>query len=140
MLKFKQRGGTEMVRTIQRTAKNAKPEMGRAEYAEASIEMTEMKQRTPVWNPKRKLPPGHVPGSLRASGTVHEPETRGDKVSVDLSFGNAEVDYAVVVHEDLEAEHATGQAKYMESVLNESAPYMGRRLAARISLERMVKG
>lgn len=105
-------------------------------YHEAQIEMTEAKRRTPVWNPDRKVPPGHVPGSLRASGMVHEPERHGRKISVDLTFGDSAVDYAVFVHEDLEAEHATGQAKFLQSVLEESAPHMAQRIANQLDLKK----
>lgn len=42
------------------------------------------------------------------------------------------VEYAPYVHEDLDAFHPVGQAKFLESVLNESAPYMARRIGARL--------
>lgn len=138
-MKFTARGGPDMVRKIDRAVRNMPREMDRAEFTVANQEMTEMKRRTPVWNPKRKLPHGHVPGSLRASGTVHEPEQHGKRIATKMTFGGGDVDYAVYVHEDLEAEHATGEAKYMESVLNESQPYIGRRLAAEIDFDRAVK-
>lgn len=106
---------------------------------EGEIEMTEAKRRTPVWNPARKVPPGHTPGSLRASGRVtlvHE----GAYSRTILSFGGDEysVDYAIYVHEDLEAFHATGQAKFLESVLNESSSSIAGRLAADLNLDKLV--
>ena len=141
MLRLKWRGRGEMARNISRCARNMPGEMGEAQYDVCSEEeMPEMKRRCPVWNPRRPVPPGHRPGSLRDSGMVHPPEHRGTRVSTRMTFGNDEVDYAVYVHEDLEAEHAIGQAKFMESVMNESRPYIGRRLASRINLERTVRG
>lgn len=93
-------------------------------YQEAQIELTESKRRVPVDT-----------GTLRASGQVSRPERRGSKVTVTISFGGAADRYALIVHEDLEAFHKVGQAKYLESVLNESAPYMAERLARRLNVE-----
>lgn len=135
---FKWNNPGVMVRNMNRVARNMPDELGRAQFEFCSEEMVEMKRRTPVWNPKRRVPPGHRPGSLRDSGMVHEPEMVGKRIYVNMTFGNDEVDYAVYVHEDLEAEHAIGQAKFMESVLNESRPYAGRRIAEKINLERTV--
>jgi hypothetical protein len=53
--------------------------------------------------------------------------------------GGGTVDYALIVHEDLEAFHRVGQAKYIESVLNESKRSMPARIAKRIDLKKVVK-
>lgn len=55
----------------------------------------------------------------------------------DITFGGEAEDYALIVHEDLEAHHATGQAKYLESVINESTPYMAERIGKRIQLNQI---
>lgn len=95
-------------------------------YAEAEIEMGEAKRRTPVKS-----------GELRASGIVGQPTYGsyglGKEISVPLSFGGPAAEYALVVHEDLEAFHKVGQAKYLESTILESAPFMGRRISKRIA-------
>lgn len=39
-------------------------------------------------------------GVLKSSGRVFEPQTVGDEVSVDLGFGGAAGEYAVIVHEN----------------------------------------
>lgn len=135
---FKLKGLVDFKTSAQNIKVNMPEELGSAIYQESQIEMTEAKKRTPVWNPANPVPPGHTPGSLRASGTVHEPEQHGDRVSCDLTFGDEIVDYAVYVHEDLEANHATGQAKFLQSVLEESAPYMDQRIARRIDLKKVV--
>jgi hypothetical protein len=88
---------------------------------EAEIEMTEAKKRTPVDT-----------GALRASGHVKPARRYGKDISVSLEFGGPSAPYAVYVHENLEAFHKVGQAKYLESVLLESAPYMGARVAKRM--------
>lgn len=85
---------------------------------EAEIEMTEAKQRTPVKT-----------GNLRASGIVLGPDEDG---TVTLQFGGPAAPYAVYVHENLDAFHKVGQAKFLESVVLESAPNMAERLAERI--------
>lgn len=127
-------------KNLDKIAKMYPNHLGSAVYHEAQIEMTEAKRRTPVSPlPARK---GVVPGTLRASGQVSEPEFKGKKVEVTLSFGgegSGAEEYAVVQHENLEYFHTTGQAKYLESVLNESASSMGRRIAARAHLDKLPK-
>lgn len=115
------KGVTEMVSLLKRIADKFPDRVAAALYQEAQIEMTEAKRRTPVDT-----------GLLRASGNVLEPEREGRRVSVTLVFGT---DYAVYVHENLEAFHKVGQARFLASVLEESAPYMAQRLAVRLQLE-----
>lgn len=100
-----------------------------AMHDEAKIEMTESQRRVPV-----------LTGDLKASGKVSEPKQEGRNVFVALSYGGPDSpaqDYAVVVHEDLEAFHPVGQAKYLESVLNESKPYMLGRIARRVRFDKV---
>lgn len=137
-------GVDKMMQNIRRVAERFPDKVGQALYREAQIEMTEAKKRTPV-SPTaaqykamgRTMPKGVVPGTLRASGRVSEPVRDGVNISVILSFGGPAIPYAVVQHERLDFFHTTGQAKYLESVLNESRPYMARRLAARIDLNKI---
>lgn len=136
-MKFRLDGVEQMKEKLRDFARKFPDSVARALYLEGQIEMTEAKRRTPVWNPARKVPKGHVPGSLRASGFVHEPKREGRRISVELSFGGPSVDYAVYVHEDPDAHHATGQWKFLESVLNESAPYMAARLAVRLDFAKV---
>lgn len=131
---FKFTGVAEMRAVLKRIDTDFPNRVGAALYQEAQIEMTEAKRRTPVWNPARSVPAGHTPGSLRASGQVHPPERDGKKLTVTLSFGNEFVDYAIYVHEDLDAEHATGQPLFLSSTLDESATGMADRLARRLKL------
>ena len=100
---------------------------GIVEFAE--IEMTEAKDRTPVDT-----------GALRASGHVINP-VNGDELTATLGFGgpagignqgdtnHVDVGYALTVHEDLDAHHPVGQAKYLESPIRESARFFAIRVA-----------
>jgi hypothetical protein len=126
-------GAEKMAARIRAFAKAYPDRVGAAVYQEAQVEMTEAKQRTPV--SPTPAPAGVVPGSLRASGRVSPPEREGNSVKVTLSFGGPGIDYAVAQHERLDYLHTTGQAKYLESVLDESAPHMAARLAARLKLD-----
>lgn len=112
-----------LVAKLRTMAQDTPKRVGSALYAEAGIEMTEAKRRTPVET-----------GALRSTGVVAEPELSGNRVTVAMGFGGPAVDYAVPVHENLEAHHPRGQAKFLESVLNEAAPFLGQRIAARLQL------
>jgi hypothetical protein len=105
--------------------------VARALYQEAQIEATEMKRRTPV----DTRPDAPHPGNLRNSIHVEEPEHSGRRISVTIATGQ-QAPYAVYVHENPDAIHPIGQWKFMESVLNESARFMGYRLAARLHLDK----
>jgi len=112
---------------------------GRAEaglYQVAEQEMTESKKRVPV-----------DLGNLKNSGHVTLPTRDINGISATMGFGGPagagnhggvsnkdDVGYAIVVHEDLEAFHKVGEAKFLESVLRESAPYLLERIAKRITL------
>ena len=120
-------GAAELNRNIAKVAQRMPYQAAVAMYAEASIEMLEAKRRTPVKT-----------GALRASGHVTAPELRMGSIRVALNFGNASVGYAVPVHEDVEAYHRVGQAKYLESTLRESAPFLPARIARRMNVEGLV--
>lgn len=95
--------------------------VGDAMRAEMEIELTEAQNRTPVDT-----------GTLRASGFVSGPSSDGSDLSVSIGFGGPGIEYAIPVHEDLEAFHAVGQAKFLESTLLESVSHLGNRIAARV--------
>lgn len=85
-------------------------------------------------------------GNLRSSGFVTFPQEDVDgDVFVDVGFGGPagsgnhggetnleDVGYAVYVHENLEARHTVGQAKYLEQPLNRRKQGYGARLAKKI--------
>lgn len=115
-----------MAATLQKIATEMPNKVRAALRAEAEIEATEAKRRTPVDT-----------GNLRAS--IHVDDAKGTKdpgvVSVAIVAGGPAAPYALTVHEDLEAFHRVGQAKYLESVLRESAPHMAKRVAKRLELK-----
>lgn len=112
--------------------------MGRALYAEGLYIMTKAKLLTPVRY-----------GFLRASGRLDEPVISylGTNVSVEMGFGGPagrgnlsetnteEVGYALPVHEDLNAYHKVGQAKFLEQPLLAAMANMERELATRIKAD-----
>lgn len=116
-------GIRQMVARLRAISREVKPQLADAVRAEAEIEMTEAKRRTPVDT-----------GALRSSGQVSM-ELDGKSVGAALSFGGPSAPYALEVHENLEAFHRIGQAKYLESTLNESAPYLAKRIANRLHLK-----
>lgn len=132
-----------LVEGLKKIAAKFPDRVAAAIYQEAQIEMTESKRRVPV-SPTAaqaramgRSTKGVIPGTLRASGMVHPPERHGKHVSVTLSYGaGPSRDYAVPQHEHLEYHHTTGQAKYLESVLNESRGSMAARIAARIHFDK----
>lgn len=123
------KGAEQILKRLNKLADTLPDLVGAAMRAEAEIEMTEAKKRTPVDT-----------GALRASGRVEGPRRFGRDLTVYLRFGGASVDYAWRVHEDLEMFHRVGQAKFLESVLLESAPYMALRIAYRVKLMKSLLG
>lgn len=120
--------GVDTVRAkLERLAKQIPNEVAQALYAEAQIEAAESRRRTPVDT-----------GDLRRSHHVTKPDLGGRRISVSIEVGGPAAPYAILVHEDLEAFHPVGQAKFLESTLLESAPYMAQRVARRIELTRLV--
>lgn len=123
------KGANRLRAKFERIKKQFPDEVERALYQEAQVELTEVKRRTPVDT-----------GELRASEHVVGPLRRGllgRKILVMIVAGGPAAPYAVYVHEDLDAFHPVGQAKYIESVILESRPYMAARVAKRIDLNRV---
>ena len=145
---FTIRGLDQVQRRLAAVASQVEGQVGAALRAEAEIEMTEAKKRTPV-DTGALRGSGHVTGPHVAvvSGTPSGRNLMGQfqsagarsfggqqVVSVTMAFGGPAAPYATKVHEDLEAFHRNGQAKFLESVLLESAPYLAQRVARRIRL------
>lgn len=111
-----------LLKQLDRLGKDSGKEAGKALYAEAKVEEKEMRARTPV-----------LTGALRASFITKVPEQVGANVTqVAIECGGPAAKYALAVHENLDAEHKNGEAKFMEQPLNESAPYMAERLGRRL--------
>lgn len=102
--------------------------MGDALYFEGELIMTRSKEE-------------FVPvdlGTLKNSGMVSPPEFSGNAVVVELSYGGAASDYAIIQHENLEFRHKVGGAKYLERPLKEATAGMLRRIAASLQAQGMV--
>lgn len=75
-----------------------------AMYAEAATVLEESKRIVPV-----------DLGDLKRSGTVEAPTVSGDQIEVAITYGGEASEYALIVHEDMNARHKDGQsAKYLE--------------------------
>lgn len=87
---------------------------------DALIEGMEEAYQKPELREMKRLVPVDT-GELHDSGHYIQPRREGDSIIGGFVF---DAPHAMAVHEDLEAFHPRGEAKYMESVLNQSAPYM----------------
>ncbi|MES2360157.1 MAG: HK97 gp10 family phage protein [Gemmatimonadota bacterium] len=112
-----------LLTNVERIATDLHASIAGAMSAEAEVIMAEAKALTPVDT-----------GALRASGHVNAPLVSGHTISVTMGFGGAAVDYALTVHENLEAHHPVGQAKYLEQPLMAAAKTLPERIAARVRL------
>ncbi len=90
---------------------------------EAEMLMTESKSLVPVDK-----------GILRTSGGVSKPKKirGGAGVEITIGYGGAASSYALTVHEDMNANHTVGQAKFLSAPFKRRKPTMSKRLAATI--------
>jgi hypothetical protein len=79
-------------------------------------------------------------GALKGSHETSKPEQGGGDVSVTITVGGPAAPYAVPVHENLDAHHKVGQAKFLESTIMESRSSMAERIARRIDLNAAARG
>ena len=79
-------------------------------------------------------------GALRGSSYCDEPKREGTHVTVELGYGGVASKinpksgepsgvYALIVHENLEAHHEVGQAKYLQVPFDDRTKGMGDRIA-----------
>ena len=94
-------------------------------YQEALVEQKESMKRTPVDT-----------GALRDSHQTSLPKWKGQNLEVTIKVGGPAAGYAVIVHEDMEAKHEVGEAKFLERTIQESATHMLARIAKRMKLNR----
>jgi hypothetical protein len=96
-------------------------------FQETEVEVKEVKRRTPVDT-----------GTLRNTVRQVGPRKEGRKIITFIAAGGPAAPYAIYVHEDLDVFHKVGQAKFIESVIMESRPYLAARVARRIELNRAI--
>ena len=92
-------------------------------YQEALVEQKGSMKRTPVDT-----------GALRDSHQTSLPRWKGQNLEVTIKVGGPAAGYAVIVHEDMEAKHEVGEAKFLENTIKESAPSLLARIAKRMKL------
>ncbi len=122
------RGFAALTQKLAKLGQEAMGQAAAALYQEGLVEMKESMRRTPVET-----------GTLRASHETSRPVIAGRDVSVRIAVGGPAAPYALIVHENLEADHPVGQAKFLESTILESAPYLAERVAKRMDLGKAVR-
>jgi len=129
------KGVEALSRTLCNIADEVPREVGVALFREAQLIKTASIKRTP-----KDL------GTLRNTHEVMRPVISGHDVSVEISVGGPTAaspqgaGYALIVHEDLEARHTVGEAKFLEKSVNESASGLAERVAKRIDLNNRPTG
>ena len=128
-IRIKIEGGDKYKVAAERYARGVRQGLRAGLFKEANGIITQAKQIVPVDE-----------GILKNSGFAALPVERGNKVIVEMGFGGPaggkpgqtnvkDVGYAVIVHEDLNAFHKVGTAKYLEMPIRQAEPGMGDRLA-----------
>jgi len=119
--------------------KNMTPAVQAALMEEMKIEREEVIRRVPkdttALSASSHLIEGDAKGRTRKNVAAATIIVGDDTINPKTQQPTKE--YAAKVHEDLEAHHDEGQAKYLESVLKEVAPYMSKRIARRLDLKKM---
>jgi len=94
----------ELTKILVRGGAPAAKALGQALYREGAIVFEESQNEVPIDT-----------GNLRASGKLGLPEVQGDDIVVEVSYGGAAADYALVVHEDMERNYRNGKkSKFLE--------------------------
>ena len=113
-------GIKEMKRATARVRDRAITALRRALFQEAVTVMNDS---------KRTFVPVDL-GTLRSSGAVFPPETRGSSIEVTLGYAGAASAYAVHVHENMTAKHRVGGPKYLERPILAAVSGMEKRLGS----------
>jgi hypothetical protein len=116
-------GADEIARRLERLAVEAPKELGDAIYQEALVIRKVSRDRTPVRF-----------GVLKGTHEVSKPDIAKGNASVSITVGGPAAPYALYVHEDLQAHHDVGEAKFLEKSINEAIPNFAARIAARFDL------
>ncbi len=118
------RGKETVIGNIIKIANRMPTKAARAAEAEFDIEMKESMRRTPVRY-----------GDLRDSHERHPAKVTPARITVEITAGGAAAPYGISVHENLYSYHPRGQAKFLESTLFESRPFMAGRIAKRVRFD-----
>lgn len=104
-------------------AVNARLAVLAEQHRDAAVAALREEAETIMTTSKRLVPVDT--GVLRESGFVDAVDE-----GVRLAYGGAASGYAIYVHENLEARHPVGQAKYLEQPVLEALPGLAGRVAA----------
>jgi len=116
-------GSTELYRALLEAGDAAKAGLREGLYKEAEDILAKTIPRTPFET-----------GDLRESGRVERSSRGPNHIRVSIVFGGGEkgIGYAFWVHENLDANHPVGQAKFLEVTATEAMSGMADRIAARV--------
>ena len=126
-------GLSKVIGNMKQLEKGVPLQAAAALYQEALIVQETSMSRTPV-----DVTTKGGGGTLRDSHETSAPYWRGEFLSVDIEVGGPTVDYALVQHEEMTFEHKVGQAKFLESAMNDAEAGLMSRIAKRIDLNRGV--
>lgn len=99
-------GLNEMLESLGALPENVRQALGRAVY-ESALEVEGL---------SRDMTP-YDTGALEGSHETHPPVFAGDDVTALITVGGPAAPYAMYVHENLDARHDHGQAKFLESAV-----------------------
>jgi hypothetical protein len=77
-------------------------------------------------------------GDLRGTIQTESSVQNGKIVSCSIVAGGDNAPYAWIVHEDLDAFHPVGSAKYIERPLNRASRSFGQELGARLQVDKVM--
>jgi hypothetical protein len=124
-------GLKEIASAFEKSKGAVRDAMATGVWAVAQNTLTRAKQKVPVDT-----------GALRSSGTVDPatPPKAGQLVEITAGFGGPAAPYAIVVHERTDIAHREGEAKFLETALQEELAGPAWETIARITEERLGKG
>lgn len=125
---LKYTGADAAIRDIEKLAAGSRAEFAQAAVDTLAARVPEVQRRTPFES-----------GELRDTVRVEGPEINGNRITAAIVAGGGEVDYALYVHEDMEADHPIGEAKFIESVLKEAVPVAPKEIGARVNLDKLLR-
>lgn len=112
----------ELMRLLTLGGPAAVKTLGQALYKEGAVIFEESQDEVPVDTT-----------ALKTSGNLHFPQIVNGELVVDIVYGGASADYAIYVHEDLEARHKPGKkAKFLEDPARRRIKGMDGRLLAMV--------
>jgi len=121
-ISLKIKRSANLMQALTRVSNNGIKAIEASLYQEGEAIMTESKNIVPV-----------DIANLKDSGHVSPPKTAGNRTTIELGYGGPAAPYAIFVHEDMTAQHTSGQsAKYLSIPFNKRKRGFGSKLAQRI--------